>query len=253
MEPTSPSDPQAPRAAVTRVASNRLRALFPIIPDQDLARLDFYTSGDVDSMWGLGERPATLVIDMTTGFIEHETASTFVPAGRDCARSIDQLLSVTRAAGIPTIYTRGTPFRVESEAGGWLRGRGMNRLAGSNSEEHRAIIAALPPREGDPIVIKAKHSAFYGTQLNGMLNYMRVDSLIVTGVTTSGCIRATVNDAFALNYRVVIPIECVADRSQISHQVELFDMAVKYADVLPLSEILAGITDRAREAHAAAS
>jgi maleamate amidohydrolase len=252
LEPRIPSDPQARRPAATSVASNRLRALFPIIPDEDLARLDFYTSGDLDSMWGLGQRPATMVIDMTTGFIEHETASTFVPTGLACARSIDELLRVTRAAGIPTIYTRGTPFRVESEAGGWLRGRGMEHLLSSNSDEHRTVIAALRPREGDPIVVKAKHSAFYGTQLQGMLNYMRVDSLIVTGVTTSGCIRATVNDAFALNYRVVIPIECVADRSQVSHQVELFDMAVKYADVLPLSQVVAGITEHARRAHAAA-
>ena len=233
--------------------STRLRSLFPLIPDEDLAQLEFYTRGQVDSMWGLGERPALLVVDMTTGFVEHETASTFVPAGRECARRIAELLEVTRGAGIPTFYSRGAQFGAEAEAGGWLRGRGLGAVESSNSEEHRVIIASLAPRAGDIVVVKAKHSAFFGTQLHAMLNYLRIDSLIVAGVTTSGCVRATVNDAFALNYRILIPVECVADRSQISHQVELFDMAVKYADVLPLADVMAGITGRARQPHPATS
>jgi maleamate amidohydrolase len=231
--------------------STRLRSLFPVIPDDDLARLEFYTSGQVDSMWGLGEQPAVLVVDMTNGFVERESSSTFVPAGRDCSLRIAELLRVTREIGIPTVYTRGSPFRTEPEAGGWLRGRGMGVLAKSNSEEDRLIIQALAPRPDDIVVVKAKHSAFFGTQLHAMLNYMRIDSLIVTGVTTSGCIRATVNDAFALNYRIVLPVECVADRSRISHQVELFDMAVKYADVLPLAEVVSAISEHARRPHPA--
>src|SRR5687767_8689430 len=97
----------------------RLRSLFPMIPDDDLARLEFYTSGHLDEMWGLGERPCVLVIDMTVGFVERETAPTFVPEGRECARRIGDLLEVTRRLGIPTFYTRGKPFSVEAEAGGW--------------------------------------------------------------------------------------------------------------------------------------
>lgn len=225
-------------------AVGRLRSLFPLIPDTDLAQLEFYTSGHIDETWGLGETPAVLVIDMTTGFVERETASTFVPTARECVAHIRELLRSTRRHGFPTLYTRGNPFLIEAEAGAWLRGRGMDVLTSSNSEEDREIVADLTPLPGDAVVIKAKHSAFFGTQLNAMLNYLRVDSLIVTGTTTSGCIRATVNDAFALNYRVTIPIECVADRSELSHQVELFDMAVKYADVLPLAEVLTAIEQR---------
>lgn len=216
----------------------RLRALFPHVPDEDLVRLLHYTGGQLDSIWGLGDRPAVLVVDMTTGFVEHPEASTFVPAARACIAPIQQLLAVTRPAGMPTIFTKGSPFRHEAEAGAWLRGRGIDVLATSNAPSEREIVADLAPQDGDLVVIKSKHSAFFGTPLNAMLNYLRVDSLIVTGTTTSGCIRATVNDGFALNYRIVVPVECVADRSAISHEIELFDMAAKYADVLPLAELL---------------
>ena len=244
--------PRTPAGEAGDHSTGRLRSMFPLIPDEDLRQLARYTYGQLDSTWGLGDRPAVLVIDMTTGFVDHEGASTFVPSGRECAVHIADLLRVTRDMGLPTIYTRGNPFRLEPEAGSWLRGRGMGVLATSNSEGDREIIRSLAPGDTDPVVIKAKHSAFYGTQLNGMLNYMQVDSLIVTGVTTSGCIRATVNDAFALNYRITVPVECVADRAQISHQVELFDMAVKYADVMPLADVLAALGERSRRDQAAA-
>jgi nicotinamidase-related amidase len=84
---------------------------------------------------------------------------------------------------------------------------------------------------------------FFGTQLHAVLHALRVDSLIVTGMTTSGCVRATVNDAFMLNYRVVVPLECVADRSQLSHEVELFDMGAKYADVVNVGDLVAMLAE----------
>jgi maleamate amidohydrolase len=222
----------------------RLRDLFPLVPEEDLRQLDHYTRGRGDELWGLGDHPVVLVVDMTAGFVENDEAATFVPDGRRCAEQISDLLEETRRLGFPTIYTRGNPFRVEAEAGAWLRGRGLDYLESGNSEANRQIVASLAPIDHDIVLIKAKHSAFFGTQLHAMLNYLRTDSLIVTGVTTSGCVRATVNDAFALNYRIVLPIECVADRSQISHQVELFDMAVKYADVQPLADVAAAFRRR---------
>ncbi len=225
--------------------TTRLRALFPNVPDEDLAALQHYTVGNLDGVWGLGERPAVLVIDMTTGFVEHPAASTFVPSARECIPRIQELLRITRAEGFPTIYSKGSPFRHEAEAGAWLRGRGMDVLASSNAPSEREIVADLAPTDDDIVIIKSKHSAFFGTPLHAQLNYLRVDSLIVTGTTTSGCIRATVNDAFALNYRIVVPVDCVADRSGISHEIELFDMAAKYADVLTLAELLEAVATRA--------
>jgi nicotinamidase-related amidase len=176
---------------------------------------------------------------MTTSFISNALSPAYVPTGRECASAIAELLETSRKAGLPTIFTRGTPFTHESEAGAWLRGRGMAVIEKGNLPGDHLIVEELQPQRDDLVISKAKPSGFFGTQLASILNYLKADSLIVTGVTTSGCVRATVNDGFNLNYPMVIPFECVADRSRISHEVELFDMAVKYADVVRLKELVA--------------
>lgn len=218
--------------------SDALGDLFPNIPEEDLRQLEFYTSGHLNERWGLGDRPAVLVIDMTTSFITNALSPAYVPTGRECADAISELLEASRSAGLPTIYTRGAPFLHEAEAGAWLRGRGMSVLEKGNLPGDHLIVPELKPKGDDFVVTKAKPSGFFGTQLASILNYIKADSLILTGVTTSGCVRATVNDGFNLNYPMVIPVECVADRSRISHEVELFDMAVKYADVVRLKELI---------------
>jgi len=101
------------------------------------------------------------------------------------------------------------------------------------------IVDELTPRAGETVVCKQlKPSAFSGTQLSSLLFFLQVDTLIVTGMTTSGCVRATVVDAFQLNLRVIVPHEACADRSQISHKVSLFDMHMKYADVVSLDAVI---------------
>ena len=215
-----------------------LSELFPSSPESDLQQLNASTSGHLDRRWGLGEQPAVLVVDMTRSFISDRASSAFVPTGEACAEAIARLLKHTRTRGFPTFFTRGSPFQHEAEAGAWLRGRGMEVLETVNSPEDHEIVETLSPGSADVVVVKAKPSGFFGTQLQAMLNYHRIDSLIITGVTTSGCVRATVNDAFNLNYRMIIPTECVADRAALSHEVELFDMAVKYADVMTTTDLL---------------
>ena len=88
------------------------------------------------------------------------------------------------------------------------------------------------------MIVKGKPSAFFGTQLHSMLTYHNVDTLIITGMVTSGCVRATVDDAFSYDYRVIIPEECVADRAEVPHRVNLFDMEMISADVIELEEVL---------------
>jgi nicotinamidase-related amidase len=105
--------------------------------------------------------------------------------------------------------------------------------------EAHEIPEIIEPEPGDVIITKSKPSAFFGTALAAVLNYHGVDTTIVTGMVTSGCVRATAVDAFSYNYRVIVPIECVADRSETSHQINLFDLDTKYADVTPLDEVLA--------------
>lgn len=101
------------------------------------------------------------------------------------------------------------------------------------------IIEELTPREDEIVMYKHnKPSAFFGTPLASLLTYYKVDTTIVTGMVTSGCVRATVLDAFQYNFRVVIPHECCADGSQISHKVSLFDIHMKYADVVESRKVI---------------
>jgi nicotinamidase-related amidase len=85
---------------------------------------------------------------------------------------------------------------------------------------------------------KAKPSAFFGTQLLSVLHHLGADSVVVTGTTTSGCVRATVVDAFSYNYRVVVPVDAVADRAPLSHRVELLHMGTRYADLVRTSDLV---------------
>ena len=107
------------------------------------------------------------------------------------------------------------------------------------AEKGYAFVAEIAPREGDVLLPKKHPSAFYGTPLASYLIDLGVDTLFVTGCTTSGCVRGSVVDAFSYNFRVVVPHDCVYDRSEVSHAVNLFDMSEKYADVMTLGEALA--------------
>ena len=102
----------------------------------------------------------------------------------------------------------------------------------------------IAPRPEDVVLVKPKPSVFFGTQLESILNYYRVDTLVVTGVATSGCVRASVDHAFALNDRVIVPVECVADWARMPHEANLFDMHTATADVTPLATVKAEIRRR---------
>jgi nicotinamidase-related amidase len=99
----------------------------------------------------------------------------------------------------------------------------------------------VAPEEGDILVPKRHPSAFFGTPLVSYLVEAGVDSLVVTGCTTSGCVRSSVTDAFSYNFRVSVPADAVYDRSPVVHEVNLFDMAQKYADVTTTDALLAAL------------
>ena len=101
------------------------------------------------------------------------------------------------------------------------------------------VVPELEPIVGDFIVDKTDASSFHGTGFDAWLTYNNVDTLIVTGATTSGCVRATVVDACARNYRPIVPRECVGDRAIGPHDASLFDMGQKYGDVISLNEVIA--------------
>jgi nicotinamidase-related amidase len=139
---------------------------------------------------------------------------------------------------MPVIYSTGMDIRPDGfERGRW---KDKNSRGSEDWTTHRTdgntIIAPIAPRAEDLVVRKDKPSAFFGTLLSSFLIDLQADSVLVCGTTTSGCVRATVVDAFSYNFRVSIVEDCTFDRGQASHAVNLFDMSQKYADVVSLAE-----------------
>ncbi|MDG6907152.1 MAG: isochorismatase family protein [Nitrososphaerota archaeon] len=217
-----------------------------IIPEEDRkALLEKYRSGNTPRM-KLGKNPALLIIDMTNAFVLDEYPSGFSKTGLPCSSNIKRLADLCRASKVPVIYTIGvSPDNDEAhlvQRGRWNDKSG--KLAPAKVRNRgNTIFKEISPRDNDIVIPKAKPSGFFGTQLVSILNYLGVDTVIVTGMVTSGCVRATVIDSFSYNYKTIIPEECVADRSQISHKVNLFDLDLKYADVLRLSEVMEYISN----------
>jgi maleamate amidohydrolase len=137
---------------------------------------------------------------------------------------------------VPVLFTT---YAAREFAFGWARwkGKAMSDPL-MRSETAFEIVPDLGPWPGERVIVKTMPSAFFGTPLASLLTYLAVDTCIVTGMVTSGCVRATVVDAFSHNFRVVVPEECVADRGELSHKVNLFDIHMKYGDVRPLDDVL---------------
>ncbi|MFQ5902249.1 MAG: isochorismatase family protein, partial [Candidatus Binatia bacterium] len=198
---------------------------------------------------GFGQRPAVLVIDMNYNFVGDRPEPVLQSVERfrnSCGEEgwegvyrIRDLLEGAREKHLPTFYTTAQEKRSPLAVGRW---QGKNRRSGEDFSEGwskgNEIVEEIAPQEGDIVVCKQKPSAFFGTALMSMLNEVHADSVLVTGCTTSGCVRASVIDAFSYNLRVSVVEECVFDRGQASHKINLFDMNAKYADVIPLSEAL---------------
>lgn len=217
---------------------DRQNAYVPdVIPDSDLA---MYRKANFGHPIGWGRKVGIVVVDMTRAFVEDRFALGSAKMGQAALRGIARLLEVARPIGIPVCFTKMVPFANRTEAGRWYDScPGIFGQAGDPAaHESAAIPAEISPRPNEPVIVKGKPSAFFGTQLHSMLTFHNVDTLIITGMVTSGCVRATVDDAFAYDYRVIIPEECVADRADVPHRVNLFDMEMISADVVPLDETL---------------
>jgi nicotinamidase-related amidase len=189
-----------------------------------------------------GKKPAVIVVDMTRAFVDSTYPSGFSPTGYPCVDANAALLETAREIGIPVYFTKGYA-EVGYEASPAERGRwksaGAREPLPEGTPPGDVIVDALTPLPGELVINKGgRPSGFSGTQLASYMIHEGCDTAIVTGMTTSGCVRATLLDAFQLNFNCVIPFECVADRSQLSHKVNLFDMHMKYADVVSLDETI---------------
>ncbi|MBV9017882.1 MAG: isochorismatase family protein, partial [Alphaproteobacteria bacterium] len=160
---------------------------------------------------------------------------------------IRQLIDKAHAKGLPVIYTtgEGRPDKWDRGSWSWKSSRagetGAAPAPGSNALplDGNDIAEPIAPAPQDIVIRKQKPSGFFGSNLASYLTLLGCDSLVVTGTTTSGCVRATVVDAFSLNYRVILAEEGCFDRSEASHALSLCDMHAKYADVVPTAEVLA--------------
>lgn len=192
-----------------------------------------------------GRSPALLVVDVTYGFIGRERLpllesiarypNSCGEAGWDALEVIARLLPAGRAGGRPVFYSAGFSQLGLPGVGLWAE---KHPRASTAPEDADVIPVEIAPGPGDIVVPKTKPSLFHGTPLLDLLIRAGADTVVVTGGTTSGCIRATVVDAFSHNLPVVVVEDGVFDRGELSHAVNLFDMDQKYANVMPSDAVL---------------
>ena len=204
-------------------------------------------AGGYGAHGGIGERPAVLIIDVVRNFTgfpgEDQLASikrfrqSCGPAAWEAIPFIQRLLATGRERGFPVFFTRATALPAELRSSQ----RRKNARAARETDESRRIGSEYPdeiaPRPGEIVIEKTKPSVFFGTPLLSHLQTLRVDHLLVAGTTTSGCVRASVYDAFSYNFGITLVEECVFDRFPTSHRVNLWDMDAKFADVVPWAEV----------------
>ena len=191
---------------------------------------------------GLGHAPALLIIDFVHGFTD--------PAhfgGGNIGEAItgtQALLTLARAKGWPVAHTRVVYADDGSDAGAFtMKVPALLKL--TEASPLSQIVPELTPTAGEAIFRKKHASAFFGTDLAAWLAFRRIDTLLIAGCTTSGCVRASVIDASAHNVRPIVVTDCVGDRALGPHEANLFDMGQKYADLMSMAELLAAVTTNA--------
>jgi nicotinamidase-related amidase len=197
-----------------------------------------YERSGIGHRVGFGRRPALVVVDLQNGFTDPDC-----PVGGDLddvIASTGRLLVEARRARLPIAFTAVGFHPYERETSTWLRK--MPGLAVLEDGSHWCgIDARVAPRGDEPVYVKRASSAFFGTPLLSLLTANRVDTVIVAGCVTSGCVRATTIDAVSWGLRPIVPEECVGDRAAGPHATNLFDIDAKYADVAPLAEVISSV------------
>lgn len=192
--------------------------------------------------FGFGAKPALINIDLQKSYTavgEFATAYETDPKQMD---HVNELAELFRSAGLPVVWTYVAYMESGEDCGIWGTRTNtpdslQNIKVGSRRAEFDDRLKIDPVR--DIIINKRMASAFHETNLRSLLIWHKVDTVIVTGGSTSGCVRATVVDSLSHSYRTIVPLECVADKHESPHFANLYDMAIKYADVIPVAEVKA--------------
>jgi nicotinamidase-related amidase len=182
-----------------------------------------------------GQRPAVVVVDLTNGFTDRDQ-----PTGTDLDDVVAQtrrLLDTAREAAIPVVFTTIAFDRGRLESSAWLRkATGMAALV--EGSPLVAVDTRLEQRADEALITKHGASAFFGTDLAALLTSRGVDTVVITGATTSGCVRATAVDAVQSGFTVLVPRDCVGDRARGPHEANLFDIDEKYGDVIDVDDAI---------------
>jgi maleamate amidohydrolase len=196
---------------------------------------------------GLGRRPALIVVDVNRAFTD--PASPLVCDLDGVVAAIRRLLDVGRAAGIPVVFTTVSYDEGDRQTAAAFIDKIPALLTLEAGTRWVEIDPRIAPRDGEPVLNKLFASAFFGTALSSFLAANGCDSLIVTGASTSGCVRATVVDAIQHGYRPIVPREAVGDRNPDAHAANLYDIETKYGDVVSVDDLIAQMEELA-VAHA---
>lgn len=198
--------------------------------------LSAYRDRGIGERVGFGRRPAVLVVDFLLGFTNPES-----PLGSDLDAEVEatnRLLSAARRRRVPLVFSVTTYDSSLTDAGLFLA-KVPSLAVLRRGERWAEIDPRLAPRTGETVIEKRYASAFFGTPLASTLTALGVDTILLTGCTTSGCIRATAVDALQHGFRAIVPRECVGDRAPEPHEANLLDIDSKYGDVVDLEVALA--------------
>ena len=196
-----------------------------------------YQHAQLGHKLGYGKRPAIVVVDFQIGFTAPERSPLAGNLDAEVAAT-NKLIVAARKKNVPVIFTVvGYDPHRQDDAGLWPEKAPSLRLLTLGSE-----LVDLDPRLNrapeDLVIVKKYASGFFGTYLASTLTMKAVDTVVVTGCTTSGCVRATVMDALAHGFRPIVPVEAVGDRAREPHEANLFDIGSKYGDVVPAQEVI---------------
>lgn len=186
---------------------------------------------------GFGKKSCLLIIDLNNMYIDEKSTFVYGNLMSEALKNTSLLLKKCRENNIPVIYVRSKRDR-QSLLG--IQSKKWKTVSSSNLNKSNfyEFDKSIKPLKNEIIIEKSKPSAFFNTTLESELKFLQIDTLIICGTSTSGCIRSTVMDGFYRDYHIIIPEECCGDRSKQAHLNNLFDIDMKYGDVMNLDKIL---------------
>jgi maleamate amidohydrolase len=181
----------------------------------------------------LGKAPAVLVVDMTKMMFAPESPLAPTGGGAGVFKACASLVDFGRRHEWPVVWTKRADRRLAAQRG-VIDLKWSSRGLGPDADD---FVEPLAPLDDEIVIGKPRQSAFFETSLRSQLSWLGIDTVVVCGMSTSGCVRASVVDAFSSNFRVLVVEEAVGDRSPFSHAASLFDMNMKNASVIPFSTL----------------